>query len=266
MSCAAPSIEAEPAAGSGTGAEKRGPGLAEGGASSRQRLIYGRRVGPKLRPGRKRLLETLLPRLAITLPEVGRLEPRSLFPRPVEAVRLEIGFGAGEHLEAEAAAHPAQGFLGVEPFLSGVARLLAGIEARGLDNVRILVDDARLLLAALPDACLARIDVLFPDPWPKARHHKRRIVAPATLAEMARVLVPGGELRLATDDPGYARWMLQAILGEPRLEWLAERAADWRTAWPDRPVTRYEAKARAAGRRPFYFRCRRRENAARGLA
>jgi tRNA (guanine-N7-)-methyltransferase len=181
-------------------------------------------------------------------------------------VRRELGFGGGEHLAAEAAAHPEQGFLGVEPFLAGVARLLAGIEARGLDNVRILVDDARLLLAALPDACLARIDVLFPDPWPKARHHKRRIVAPATLAEMARVLVPGGELRLATDDPGYARWMLAAILGEPRLEWLAERAADWRTPWPDRPVTRYEAKAAAAGRRPFYFRCRRRENVPSGLA
>ena len=266
MSCAAPSTEAEPAAGSSPGSEKGGPGLAEGGAPPRRRLIYGRRVGPRLRPGRKRLLESILPRLAITLPEVGRLEPRALFSRPVEAVRLEIGFGGGEHLEAEAVAHPEQGFLGVEPFLSGVARLLAGIEARGLDNVRILVDDARLLLRALPDASLARIDVLFPDPWPKARHHKRRIVAPATVAEMARVLAPGGELRLATDDPGYARWILQAILGESRLEWLAERAADWRTPWSDRPITRYEAKALAAGRRPVYFRCRRREIERIGLA
>lgn len=243
-----------------------GGGAAVGGPPGARRLLYGRRGGPRLRPGRKRLLEELLPRLRIELPEAGRLEPRGLFPRPVAALRLEIGFGGGEHLEAEAAAHPETGFLGVEPFVAGVARLLSGIRARGLDNVRILVDDARLLLRALPDGSLARVDVLFPDPWPKARHHKRRIVAPATLAEIARVLEPGGELRLATDDPGYARWMLEAVLGERRLEWLAERAADWRTPWPDRPVTRYEAKALAAGRRPVYLRCRRLAGTSFGLA
>lgn len=243
------------------------PAAVEGqGSSGPRRFLYGRRKGPRLRPGRRRLLEELLPRLSIALPAEGRLVPATLFERPVAAVRLEIGFGAGEHLEAEAAAHPETGFIGVEPFLAGVARLLAAIDERGLDNIRILVDDARLLLRALPEGSLARIDVLFPDPWPKARHHKRRIVAPATVAEMARVLAPGGELRLATDDPGYARWMLAAVLGEPRLEWLAERAADWRTPWPDRPTTRYEAKALAAGRRPVYLRCRRREGERIGLA
>lgn len=243
------------------------PAAVEGhDSSSPRRFLYGRRKGPRLRPGRRRLLEELLPRLSIDLPAEGRLEPATLFPRPVRACRLEIGFGAGEHLEAEAAAHPEIGFIGVEPFLAGVARLLAAIDERGLDNIRILVDDARLLLRALPEGSLARIDVLFPDPWPKARHHKRRIVAPSTVAEMARVLAPGGELRLATDDPGYARWMLAAVLGERRLEWLAERAADWRTPWPDRPTTRYEAKALVAGRRPVYLRCRRREEERIGLA
>lgn len=172
-------------------------------------------------------------------------------------MRLEIGFGGGEHLEAAALANPEVGFIGVEPFLAGVARLLAGIAAHGLENVRILVDDARLLLARLPDSSIERIDVLFPDPWPKSRHHKRRIVNPATCAEMARILAPGGELRLATDDPGYARWMLQALLAEPRLVWTAERAADWRAPGPDHRRTRYEAKALATGRRPVYLQCRR---------
>lgn len=185
------------------------------------------------------------------------LEPRILFARPVRGVRLEIGFGGGEHLEAAALANPEVGFIGVEPFIAGVARLLAGIEAHGLDNVRILVDDARLLLARLPDSSLERIDVLFPDPWPKSRHHKRRIVNRETCAEMARILAPGGELRLATDDPGYARWMLQALLAEPRLAWTAERAADWRAPGPGHQRTRYEAKALAAGRRPVYLQCRR---------
>jgi tRNA (guanine-N7-)-methyltransferase len=227
-------------------------------AGSQHRQIYGRRGGPRLRPGRRRLLDELLPRLSVQLPEAGQLEPRALFARPVRGVRLEVGFGGGEHLEAEALASPEVGFIGVEPFLAGVARLLAGVEANGLDNVRILVDDARLLLASLPEASLERIDVLFPDPWPKSRHHKRRIVNAATVAEMARVLAPGGELRLATDDPGYARWMLAAILGEPRLLWTAERSADWRVPGPDHRRTRYEAKALAAGRPPVYLRCRRR--------
>lgn len=253
--CAAPSTE--PAS----------IGPVEGRGTTRpQRLIYGRRTGPKLRPARKRLLEELLPRLAIALPASGTLEPRSLFPRPVEGVRLEIGFGGGEHLKAEARARPEFGFIGVEPFLAGVARLLAGIAEHGLENVRILVDDARLLLAALPDRSIRRVDILFPDPWPKARHHKRRIVNPATAAELARILEPGGELRVATDDPGYGRAILACLLAEPGLEWTAERAADWRTAWPDRPVTRYEAKARAAGRTPLYLRFLARPGPRSGLA
>ncbi|GBD40806.1 tRNA (guanine-N(7)-)-methyltransferase [bacterium HR39] len=224
-----------------------------------QRRIYGRRVGHRLRPRRRRLLEELLPKLRIDLddPRWQRVDPRELFPG-AEAVELEIGFGGGEHLVWQAERHPERGFVGVEPYLGGVARLLAAVEEKGLSNVRIVVDDARLLLPRLPDASLARIHVLFPDPWPKKRHHKRRIVNRETVRAFARLLVPGGELRLATDDPGYARWMLEAALAEPRLEWLAERAADWRERPPDWPGTRYEAKARREGRRPVFLRFRRR--------
>lgn len=191
------------------------------------------------------------------LPEAGQLDPAALFPQSRE-VWLEIGFGGGEHLAAQARAHPDIGLLGVEPFVNGVAKLLSVIEAEGLANIRVFTDDARLLLAALPDGCLGRIFVLFPDPWPKKRHHKRRIVNRATVAEFARLLRPGGELRLATDDPGYARWMLDACLAEPRLEWLARRAADWKERPADPPPTRYEQKALAAGRHPVWFRFRRR--------
>jgi len=148
--------------------------------------------------------------------------------------------------------------IGVEPYLGGVARLLAYIEEKRLANVRILVDDARLLLASLPDGCLGRVFVLFPDPWPKKRHHKRRLVNRETAAAFARVLRAGGELRVATDDPGYACWMLDALLREPHLEWLAASPRDWRERPADWPETRYEAKARAEGRRPYFFRFRRR--------
>ncbi len=146
------------------------------------------------------------------------------------------------------------GFIGVEPFVNGVARLLSLAEAASLDNLRILSDDARLLLRALPDASIGRAFVLFPDPWPKLRHHKRRIVNPDTVRDLARVLQPGAELRLATDDADYARAMLETVLAEPRFAWLAERSADWLVRPEDWPPTRYEEKALAAGRRPAYLR------------
>ena len=222
-------------------------------ASRPRRQIWGRRQGPKLRPGRQALLETLLPKLSLDLPAEGRLDPASLFP-DARAVWLEIGFGGGEHLAAQAGAHPEVGLIGVEPFITGVAKLLNLIEEGGLTNVRILVDDARLLLTALPDASIARTFILFPDPWPKLRHHKRRIVSRSTVPELARVMRPGAELRLATDDADYARWMLEAVLAERRFAWLAERAADWRERPPDWPATRYEEKARAAGRAPVFLR------------
>jgi tRNA (guanine-N7-)-methyltransferase len=222
-----------------------------------RRRIWGRRHGHRLRPGRQRLLETRLPGLAIALPAEGRLDLRALFAPSVREVWLEIGFGGGEHLAEQALRHPEIGFLGVEPFVNGVARLLARVERDGLRNVRILMDDARLLLGVLEDASIGRVFILFPDPWPKPRHHKRRIVNPDTVAELARVMAPGAELRLATDDADYARAMLEAVLRHGGLTWLAERPSDWLTRPGDWPATRYEAKALAAGRRCAYLPFRR---------
>ena len=223
---------------------------------TRQRLIYGRRTGHRLRPGLARLLEDELPKIRLDLSERERVEPGALFGdrRPLW---LEIGFGAGEHLAALAERHPEIGFIGCEPFQTGVAKLLARRARAGLDNLRIVVDDARLLLDALPDRALERIYVLFPDPWPKTRHHKRRIVNPATARAFVRLLRPGGEVRLATDDMSYARAMLEAMLRRKELEWTAGRAADWRERPAEEPMTRYEAKALEAGRRCCHLSFRR---------
>ena len=224
---------------------------------SERRRIYGRRRGRPLRPGRERLQQELLPRLTIALPQRGLLDPPCLFPaRP--SVWLEIGFGGGEHLAAQASAHPEIGFVGCEVFESGVARLVGEIARRGLDNIRIFADDARLLLERLAPSSIARVFILFPDPWPKRRHHKRRLVAPATLDRLAAIIRPGGELRLATDDPDYLAWMLEHLTAHPDFTWLARRPADWRDRPPDWPPTRYEEKARAAGRAPAFLRFRRR--------
>ncbi len=187
------------------------------------------------------------------VPQAGRIDPATLFPGQ-RRLWLEIGFGGGEHLAAQAATHPDCGLIGCEPYITGVARLLAEAERLGLANLRIVVDDARLLLDALPDGCLERIFVLFPDPWPKTRHHKRRIVNPATAAQFARVLLPGGELRLATDDMDYARAMLLALLPVRALAWQARAPSDWRVPPPDWTATRYQDKAHQAGRPCVYLR------------
>jgi tRNA (guanine-N7-)-methyltransferase len=218
-----------------------------------QRRIYGRRKGHRLRPGRQRLLEERLPEIQLEIPESGRIDRTALRPGK-SRLWLEIGFGGGEHLAAQAAAHPDVGVIGCEPYLTGVARLLSIAEADGLENVRVVVDDARLLLAALPSGSLERIFILFPDPWPKARHHKRRIVNPLTAAEFGRLLVPGGELRLATDDMSYVRAMMLSLLPRPELDWLAAAPADWRERPADWPPTRYEMKAKAAGKACVYLR------------
>lgn len=218
--------------------------------------LWGRRHGKRLRPGQRRLLETLLPCLKVPEPPSGEfLDLAALFGgRTPTELWLEIGFGAGEHLCAQADVHPEAGIIGCEPFVQGMAKALARIENRGLTNVRLFDGDARHLLTWLPCASLSRIFLLFPDPWPKARHHKRRFVQQETLTEFARLLPPGGEFRFASDIPGYVRWTLEHVLRHGAFEWTAERPADWRSRPPDWPPTRYEQKAIAEGRVPTYLR------------
>jgi tRNA (guanine-N7-)-methyltransferase len=155
---------------------------------------------------------------------------------------LEIGFGGGEHLVAQAMAHPAQHFIGVEPFLNGVASCLRHIEEANAQNIRLHQGDARDVVARLPDASLDLVYILFPDPWPKARHHKRRLIQPEFLSELARVMKPGAELRFATDWANYAAWTLEQVTRDARFSWLAERAEDWRKPWLGHVTTRYEQK------------------------
>ena len=215
---------------------------------------YGRLKSRTIKPRQAALMETLLPQLRVP---AEPFDPRALIPGLTEAW-LEIGFGGGEHLAAQAERHPEIGFVGSEVFENGVARLVGKIARRGLDNIRIFADDARLLLDRLAPASLGRVFILFPDPWPKLRHHKRRLVAPATLDRLAVVMHPGAELRLATDDPGYLVWMLEHMTAHPAFTWLARRPADWRQRPVDWPPTRYEEKARAAGRTPAFLRFARR--------
>ena len=234
----------------------------EESAAASRRLIYGRRRGRKFSPTRETTFADWLPRLSIALPSAnGVLDPAALFAQPMQAYWVEVGFGDGQHLFALAQANPEIGFLGVEPYEPGVAKLVSHIAARvstgGADNIRILMDDARLLLKALPDRSIARGFTLFPDPWPKKRHQWRRIVNADTLSDWARLIPPGHELRLATDVPDYQRWMLRHMLAEPRFGWLAETSRDWLQRPADWPASKYEQKAIAAGRTPHYYRLRR---------
>ncbi len=199
---------------------------------------FGRIKSRPIKPRQAALLETLLPR--IRLPE-GRFDPRDLAPEAKE-VWLEIGFGGGEHLAAQAERGPQNLYLGAEPFLNGVASVLRHIDERGLTNVRLLNGDARTLMAGLPDASLDRLIILFPDPWPKARHHKRRLVQDDFVADAARLLKAGARLRFATDWADYADWALRRFLASPDLAWLAEAADDWRRPPADHVTTRYEEK------------------------
>ena len=216
-----------------------------------RRRVYGRRLGYRLRPGRQALLERALPRLSIELPEDerARLDLAALFPTPPGELWLEIGFGAGEHLAHQLRANPAVGMLGCEPFVQGVATLLSHLEADGTaDRVRIFPDDARLLVERLPDACIGRLFVLFPDPWPKKRHHKRRLIDAETLAGFARILRDGAAFRWASDDMGYVDWTRAHVAANGAFAGLGESADGARSRPADWPETRYERKARAAGR------------------
>ncbi len=228
---------------------------------ARRLQVFGRRRGRPLRPGQKVLVTELLPRLAINLPASGRLDIAALFGTARSSIWLEIGFGGGEHLAQLAGQHPQIGFIGCEVFENGIVKLLAQIERRRLDNIRIFADDARLVMAAMPPASVGRAFILFPDPWPKRRQHKRRIVSRATLDGLAEIMSDDAELHLATDDADYLSWILERVTAHPAFEWLARRPGDWRERPPDWPPTRYEAKARAAGRSPAFLRMKRRPRA-----
>lgn len=224
---------------------------------ARRGAFFGRRKGHKLRPKRAELLATLLPKLSLELARSAPGDLGQLFPVPIKGVALEIGFGAGENFAREAAANPEFGCIGVEPFVNGMASALALIEANALKNVRLHHGDAIEVLDWLPDRSVARIDILYPDPWPKRRHWKRRLISDAAVASLARIATPGAVVRFATDIADYAEWTLIRFRRSPDFAWTAECANDWRKPWPGFAGTRYEAKALKEGRRPNYFVFRR---------
>lgn len=214
--------------------------------------LYGRRQDKPLKPRQARLMDELLPRVALGFSKDDGFSTQE-DALNAKKIWLEIGFGGGEHLAWQARQHPDVTMIGAEPFINGVAKLLTEIDEAALSNVKVHHGDARPLMEALPDECLARLFVLHPDPWPKKRHHKRRMVSPWFFTQAARLLRPGGELRIASDIPDYIRWSL--MYGEQcaEFEWAAECAADWRLRPQDWPQTRYEAKAIKEGRVPTYL-------------
>jgi tRNA (guanine-N7-)-methyltransferase len=220
---------------------------------SSQRAFFGRRKGHALKPRQAALFDTALPRLALDLTKPAPADLRALFANAPGEVRLEIGFGGAEHLIAQATANPRSGFIGSDAFVNAIGKALAAIDAGKLANIRLHFGDASALIDWLPAGSLARIDLLYPDPWPKRRHWKRRFIQDDSLKRLARILNVGGELRFATDIADYAAWALARVLRSPDFTWTAEHADDWRNAWADYSATRYEAKAKRAGRVPAYF-------------
>lgn len=225
-----------------------------------KRIFYGRRKGRPLRAGRQRLVDELLPQIRVDLSR-GEVDPETLFDPPAPDVWLEVGFGGGEHLAEQARSHPDIGMIGCEPFINGVGRLLSEIDRDGLRNIRIHADDARDLLDSLPDASIGRVFVLFADPWPKLRHHRRRFIGPENLPRLARVMKDGAELRLASDQMPLIRWMLFHTLDNGDFEWLARGPDDWRSPPGDWSATRYETKALSRGERSVYLTFQRRRRA-----
>ncbi len=215
---------------------------------------FGRRRGRRLSARQQSLLDSFLPQLEVDLAEASPQSLEALFPLKISEVRLEVGFGGGEHLVWQARNNPDVGFIGCEPYLDGLVKALIAIEEHGLQNVRLFADDVRPLLRWLPEASLQRVYILFPDPWPKKRHAKRRLVSPGLLNLLAKVMVPQAELRIATDIGDYARTALLSIRTSGAFTWQAEGPQDWRERGADWPQTRYEAKARGQGRRCYFLR------------
>jgi tRNA (guanine-N7-)-methyltransferase len=227
-------------------------------ADSPARAFFGRRKGHRLRSHQAGLVADLLPQLSLDLAAPPPAALTTLFAAPVDTVRIEIGFGGGEHLVAETQAHPRGGFIGVEPYVNGMAKILAAIAEAPPGNLRLLAGDAAQLLAWVPAGSLARIDLIHPDPWPKRRHWKRRFVQDATVDAMARALRPGGEFRFVCDIAHYTGWTLAHLARHPAFDWTAERADDWRQPWPGYTLTRYGRKAQREGRKASYLVFRRR--------
>jgi len=221
--------------------------------------IYGRRVNKPLKAESQKRLDKWLPTIEINpLEGEGVYDPKSFFQGAVDQLALEIGFGKGEHLAWQAAHNPKTGFFGCEPFINGVSGLVDQLDADDLKNVRVIINDARLFLDRLPDGCLDRAFILFPDPWPKKRHHKRRVVNQGNINQLARVLKPGSELRIGTDHRDYCHWILAHMLRSDDFDWLGEGPDDWHVRPDDWPGTRYEAKALEQGRTSTYMRFKRR--------
>jgi len=214
--------------------------LTDGTAPQHSSKLYGRRKGPKLSQHQSSLFQSLLPRLALNLAEGS--DPRRYFAEGIDDVWLEIGFGGGEHLLWQAQHHPTVGLVGAEPYETGVAKLLSKM-AEPIANIRIYQGDARDIVEALPNASLGRVFILFPDPWPKTRHHKRRFIQTDTLDALARVMKPGAELRFASDDSPYVSWTLERTLAHRAFTWSATGPQDWKARPADWPATRYEEKA-----------------------
>ncbi len=223
-------------------------------SAAHRRGFFGRRKGHKLRVHQANLIEHLLPRLALDIATRPPSELSARFDPAVKNVRLEIGFGGGEHLIAEAQAFPQTGFIGCEPYVNGMAKILAQIEAHDIRNIRLFAGDAAELLAWAPPHSLAQIDLIHPDPWPKRRHWKRRFVQDASVAAMAHVLEPHGEFRFVCDIDDYVAWTLYHVSRSRDFIWTAERADDWRLPWDSYTMTRYGRKAEREGRRAAYLR------------
>jgi tRNA (guanine-N7-)-methyltransferase len=226
---------------------------AQGRPTRSSEAFFGRRHGKTIRPAQAAALESGLARYRVDLATPAPADLRTLFGAEVSTVRLEIGFGGGEHLLHEAHGHPQAGFIGVEPFVNGMAKAMAALAREPLGNLRVYDDDATRLLDWLPPASLSGIDLLYPDPWPKKKHWKRRFVGQANLDRFARALKPGAKFRFASDIDTYVNWTLLHCRRHGAFEWQAEEASDWNDPYPGWPGTRYEAKALREGRRPAYL-------------
>jgi tRNA (guanine-N7-)-methyltransferase len=226
-------------------------------SSATPRAFFGRRKGHPLKARQAALFDTLLPRIALDLSRPAPADLHTLFAHAPAELRLEIGFGGAEHLIEQARASPQSGFVGSDAFLNATAKALVAIDDNKLANIRLHFGDASQLLDWLPVAAFDRVDLLYPDPWPKRRHWKRRFIQDDSLKRLARILKPGGELRFATDIADYAAYALARVQRSPDFVWTAEAADDWRNPWPGFFSTRYEAKAKREGRVPAYFIFRR---------